>query len=422
MSNLPSPQLPNNILGEQENNEKKWTNTSLVLAPSPAGGWGVFAARPFQKGEIVELSPLFCRFTEDCPTLKQSILDNYHYEYWGSDALHYPGTMLSFGFFLFYNHSPDYNIKYFKLGKERTIENSQAVIMGFYALKDIQVGEELLNNYGGEEWFQKRGLEMLVPSITSKPSQEQTAGPITEYASKLYSGYGVDTYWAAINENHQLGDNNNNNNNDEDYLHKGQKYNVESILEYLPPFDAGYQQVVAKERVEEGQLLEIGPALILDKTLVQDTILEPLALFWDDFENADEHTTQIPPIHSCDDDTVLVLHLSASTGWKRILDRSPREDTVLLPLCGSVGLILRSRIRGECNCRLLVQPDPFNEHAFTLRVIATKVIEQGEIVKVYLNGSSLKSREQRQNLMIDLLSTGQPLPAALLIDTENDFD
>jgi uncharacterized protein len=417
---------------------KSWQENWLYLAPSKHGtGWGVFAAKSFDKGDIIEVAPLFLRFDEEEPLLKESILDNYHYEYWKWDGCgHVAHTVLSFGYTLFYNHGEEQNIKYFKWGDDPTVHNPEFVAaVGYFAKRDIAVGEELLCTYGGSSWFAQRELYMMDPTVTnndksitnnrttttSNPNdndneswgeentnpnggaqQEQHQLWVEDeewrelYTSKIYSGFGKMNFKALLES---LFDDK-----------SKRKYDMKSYYKTrVAPFEAGYRNSRAKVAIDkEGTLLEIAPALIFAKEIVCNTLLEPIALFWNDLEPAslDEEGSNFA-------ESLRILYKNIDTQWLPRYETLLREDaTALLPLGGSLALLDRTSSDNpdDYNCRLEgIMPDRWNEHAFTIRIVSTKSIEMGELLVLKMGGIS-SSIKTRQNLWVELVETGQPLP------------
>ena len=371
--------------------EPEWQQTHLYLAPSPGTGWGVYAGRSFSKGEIVEMAPMLLRFPINSRLLKQTVLDNYHYEYWAWDGnKHTECTNLSFGFSLLYNHAPNHNIKYYKFGDEPDVqEPGRSVGMGYYAMRDIQKGEELVCSYGDETWFRQRGMEMIDLSHENNQQAEQDkiaqrlqAGWLDAYECKLHSGYSLRRVRKICKHTSMF----------EEYENI-KAYDLESSLPQLSSFDAGYQRVTVKQRAIPGDILQIAPVLVLDKYLVKDSLLEPLSLYWNELNMVPLGLTDLP---------VLAIN---ELGY-RIPKPTPVENTVLGLLAGSVGLIARSTT--DYNCRLEVDKDFYNSDSFIVRVVATHTIEVGEIVKVNLR--EMASQEIRNALIEELVLTGQPVP------------
>ena len=117
----------------------------MFVAPSPLGGRGVFAARSFRKGELIERCP-YLRLRDGDVT---GSLDDYVFD----DA---PGrVILPLGFGALYNHAPYPNVEY--------IDDDEAAVLEFVALRDVSVGEELCIDYG-PDWWQSR---VLAPRLTT---------------------------------------------------------------------------------------------------------------------------------------------------------------------------------------------------------------------------------------------------------------
>jgi hypothetical protein len=366
-----------------------WEKTSLYLAPSINGeGWGVFAARRFSQGEIVELAPMFLRFEERAPFLKETILSNYHYEYWawtgGRTVLQ---TSLSFGYTLYYNHSPNANIQYQEWGNEPQVTDiHRAAVVGYFAVRDIEEGEELVNDYCGLEWFEQQGLTMI--DLPMSAQQLQNPFDLEEkYRSKLFSGLGMDIYQKVLD------------------CHAGPMdiglYYMESIVPYLPRKSAGYGNVTAKERVDAGETLVYAPALVISKEYVQtSTVLDAIVIQWNCLE----------PVGI---KTVSVQYQPDSLGFEAPTQRQiPLEETVLFPLAGNIALL--SRNLTNFNARIEVEPDEYNKDSFCLRVVATKSIEVGQVVTVKLPSPCTES------LVEELALTGQPMAPSLFSESPSD--
>jgi hypothetical protein len=374
----------------EEETPSLWQGTSLYLAPSANGaGWGVFAARSFRKGDIVEIAPLFLRFEEERPkALKETLLNNYHYEHWSWEGHVYKlQTMISFGYTLYYNHSANDNVEQRTWGKEPDISDPDHVAaVGFFASSDIKVGEELLSDYG-DLWFPARGLT-VIESLSQSQSKDDQPAHLLEcqenYRSKVYSGYGRAKFQKVIDSH-------------EDTLDMTVPYRMETILPYLPPACAGYGNVIARERVEEGVTLEFAPVMVLSKHAIRGTLLETLGISWKDLEPSGFEFVTIQRQHD-------------GPGCVTIKEQIPIGDSVLFPLGGSIALVSRSLIHH--NARVEVEPDDYNESSFCLRIVATKLIEVGEVVVLHL------PQPATAPMVVELALTGQPLAASLLMDND----
>jgi hypothetical protein len=163
---------------------------------------------------------------------------------------------------------------------------------------------------------------------------------------------------------------------------------------------AAYENVVAKERVDVGETLEFSPALALSKAYIQNTLLEPFVVSWNDLDPIGIENVSIH--HEIDDE-----HFAPPT--QQLL---PVEETALFPLAGSIGLLARSLT--NFNTRMFVEPDEYNEDSFCLRIVATKAIEIGEVVKVHL------PRPSTTSLVDELALTGQPLSLNIMSDSSGE--
>jgi len=71
-------------------------NCDIYLAPAPPRGWGVYAARDFEKNDVIEVSPRFIIQTTE--RLRESVLDDYYYGWrWESN----PDDSSTFGVLVF---------------------------------------------------------------------------------------------------------------------------------------------------------------------------------------------------------------------------------------------------------------------------------------------------------------------------------
>ena len=117
----------------------------LLVAPSPIHGFGVYAARDFEPGEVVECCPVVV-----CPAAEEGLLEQTSlrglYFHWEDDAV-----ALALGFGSLYNHAWRSNARY-----ETDFE---ATVIRFIAVRPIPRGDEVTINYTGdpdgigELWF-----------------------------------------------------------------------------------------------------------------------------------------------------------------------------------------------------------------------------------------------------------------------------
>eukprot|EP00667_Euglena_gracilis_P021873 EG_transcript_24134 len=113
---------------------KLYQRWNIRLGPSPIGGRGVFAARDFQAGEVVEVCP-----TVAIPPVPPSNPLN-DYVFVAHDGVH-DAVVLGYGFM--YNSSHDPNV---------ALERRPGGLFRYVALQPVSAGEELLINYGLHWW------------------------------------------------------------------------------------------------------------------------------------------------------------------------------------------------------------------------------------------------------------------------------
>jgi SET domain-containing protein len=107
-------------------------------------GRGIFAARNFKRGEVIERCPVLVLPRKDYLLLKGTELRNYYFM-WGKST-----SAICFGYGSLYNHSYEPNATYRKRIKEKTID--------FIAIRSIKRGEEIAVNYNYGKPKSKRTL------------------------------------------------------------------------------------------------------------------------------------------------------------------------------------------------------------------------------------------------------------------------
>ena len=121
----------------------------IIACKSTLGGNGVFAEQEIKKDEIIEACPIVPINMKDWNHVKHTKLVDYVFA-WASDPEKRVAFVLGYG--MVYNHS-------FEPNSATRIEFDEDLLV-FYALRDIQVGEEILHNYHGNSkckepvWFE----------------------------------------------------------------------------------------------------------------------------------------------------------------------------------------------------------------------------------------------------------------------------
>jgi hypothetical protein len=404
----------------------EWQETYWYMAPSKAHGtgWGVFAAKDFTKGDIIDVTPLFVNLEDhgEAPLVTETILSHYHSQRWVGEDFH---SVLLFGNAAFINAADEalqQNVKLIQLGE---VEDGYA--FGHFALRDITAGEELLSSPDETTiagWFKEQ--RQLV-------ADDEDDEDHSYFYSKIYAGYGIEHIPALHNAVLE----------DED-----REYDMQSYIDHrVAPDESGYRNAMAKVDIaEEGTILEIVPALYVEKEMIRNTVLEPLVFFWSDLD--DSSITLIPEdpkdrpwdnqafenelwvsslpetvqvlVYKNDEDAALE---GSTSSEPRLLEVNRYEDTVLLPLGGTLALLERTTSYDpeDYNCVLeAIAPDRWNSQAVTIRIVSTKPIEAGERLILFMKGES-SSEQSRLDLYEELVATGQPLtPTPEGMETEEE--
>jgi SET domain-containing protein len=116
-------------------------------------GRGMFAARKFMKGELIERAPVIAIDAKKWPSAAKTILSDYAFD-WGEKDEH---AAISLGYISIYNHSYSPNAQLEQMEDE--------LMMDIIAIKDIGLGEQIMVNYNGEPsnqdplWFTQRAAK-----------------------------------------------------------------------------------------------------------------------------------------------------------------------------------------------------------------------------------------------------------------------
>ena len=116
---------------------------------APGKGRGVFAARDFEKDEVIERCPIVLLPPEQYPQYAATLLADYGFRW-----RQYPGaTAIPLGYGCIYNHSADPNA--------RLINDTTAGAIKFISIRPITAGEEITFHYGWQRhrvpnWYEDR--------------------------------------------------------------------------------------------------------------------------------------------------------------------------------------------------------------------------------------------------------------------------
>jgi SET domain-containing protein len=108
----------------------------IIVGNINGKGRGVFAQKPFTKGEIIERAPAIVIPKEQVEFIDKTVLFDYYY-CWGESEI-----AIALGLGSLYNHSYQPNCFYVRKTEDKIIE--------YIAHRDISVGEEITINYNGE--------------------------------------------------------------------------------------------------------------------------------------------------------------------------------------------------------------------------------------------------------------------------------
>lgn len=101
-------------------------------------GRGIFAARTIQEGELIHQAPVIVCPGNQYYKLKKTALRDYYFN-WGKN---YDHVAIALGYGSLFNHSYSPNAIFENNLKQETVD--------FFALKEIEAGEEIFVNYNGD--------------------------------------------------------------------------------------------------------------------------------------------------------------------------------------------------------------------------------------------------------------------------------
>jgi hypothetical protein len=384
----------------QTTQEEAWQSCNIFLAPSSRGGggmgWGVFAARSFAEGEIVEIAPLFFPVPVHDPICDNTVLDDYHYDYlrWtGREMIPYHNVIV--GMSMFYNHHTTPNVVYTSFSREPAPEIPHASsAVGFRAARPIQAGEELFSSYGledgGKTWFQHRGMQLQVPTLDgSRIPLKDLPSKSHEFCSKI-AGFGRPTWKDRISTIHP----------------PNLQLPFWISLDRLAPKDGGLGHATAKQPVREGERIEIAPGLLLANKFVESSLVAPFAIEWKHLEKEQRQAL----VSGRETGQWILQYQGDDTKWKSIdgFDNINFEQIAIVPVAGSIGMVRRVQGTPEnANCRLVVHAQEMasSRVGVTLELIATEDVQVGEVWRLDLPPAG--SKQEWKSLRNELKRTGQ---------------
>ncbi len=359
-----------------------WQTCQIFMAPSVEGmGWGVFAGRSYQEGEIVEMAPGIIPVDHDSPASGESALWDYAYGYYRlilpskpnqrPSIHHMQAVMLGMG--MIYNHHPTSpNLEYTTFGREPAPDVPWAAnSIGFRALRPIQVGEELFSSYstkddGGKEWFAMRNITLVQPS-QPKITMEDLPNWKANYCSKIAAGIGRSTWQKKIFP----------------MLPPHVPFWMDP--QWLAPRDAEIGTAFAKVAVSAGEIIEWGSGMILSQRYhLVGSPLAAITIRWQDLQPQQQSALQ-----SLRQEGQWMLQYNdwySDYAWNRTDRFQSWEDIAILPFGGNIGLVARGK--EDFNCQLVVPTEDVtgqaNSVVVSLQLIASKDISMGETLRLDL--------------------------------------
>ncbi|CAK9013126.1 unnamed protein product [Durusdinium trenchii] len=129
--------------------------SEIFCGKSTVHGWGLFAGRDFEQGEILHESP--GRLIEGQPECISDDVFATTQVLWEDEAKNY--SILGLGFASLHNHAEDPNTDF---AWEQRREHGRRLVGRFWALRPVLKGEELFISYGSK-WFSSRNITAKAP-------------------------------------------------------------------------------------------------------------------------------------------------------------------------------------------------------------------------------------------------------------------
>lgn len=116
----------------------------LYIASSEIDDRGVFSTEPIPKGSIIEISPVIVIPKNEMELIKETVLYNYYFDW----KIEENSGALALGYGSLFNHAYQPNAEY--------QPDYESASLRFFALKDIEAGEEITINYNGDPEDQEK--------------------------------------------------------------------------------------------------------------------------------------------------------------------------------------------------------------------------------------------------------------------------
>ena len=116
----------------------------LYVGPSDIDDRGVFSTQPIPEGSIIEVCAVIVIDRDEMEYLKKTELYNYYFD-WDEEER---SGAIALGYGSLYNHAYLPNAEYILDKKFNRLE--------FYAIRDIEAGEEITINYNGDPSNQEK--------------------------------------------------------------------------------------------------------------------------------------------------------------------------------------------------------------------------------------------------------------------------
>eukprot|EP00934_Nitzschia_sp_Nitz4_P004876 Nitzschia sp. Nitz4//scaffold62_size106224//43427//44701//NITZ4_004354-RA/size106224-processed-gene-0.30-mRNA-1//1//CDS//3329555850//4866//frame0 len=376
--------------------DDSFVHCDIFLAPSSSMGWGVFAARDFERGEIVEIVPAYLSLPSTGVEIQSSILYDYvHTTGCSSSALDMENDeepsmdQLLLGLGSSYNHHSSPNIAFMEYAKPK------GHLMTVQAIRNISKGEELLARYGDNDWFQARGIQQQ-----SLPPKQVSISPVDipfyqqKYCSRVQAGVGNQTWYERILPHIQRVD--------------------FTLRQELAKWDAGLGYVRARYDLQPGDRIELSLGLLVSQRILADSAVAPLVVGWEALDSVQQRSLRNLRKRYRDQ---FVVHYPGQ--GKRYDVFESYEDLGILPI-GAISLVRRrGRSQEDSNCKLKIretmQP---GSGSLALELVATKPISKGQVL--LLDMAPAGTPQELQMLQDLWKRTGQPYHAVTFLRDEHD--